>query len=586
MAEEITHLVYQNWTVQRSRVHVAGCRHYKKHGGGSGRNSKWYYCSSYHEARSIMNSFGYEDTGDCSCVFEPVQVRKDFGLREDTKQSEGLEDFIDELIKLSIEKGYIPKVFINMRRRYGTVNAIKSLVNSKEIQRGVRKLQELGLLHLAVETAVLKFPGKFTVKEQGLARWKLEQLGYDFRLQKDIKTKHCVSFYSDKVTDENKGEQSNKTEENNKKGNDTAIERHRMNKLLQSEFWVVATIEEVIKVIDDGADIKARDESGLTPLHWACALSTTPELVTLLLDRGANIEARDEHEKTPMHVASAFSNTPDVISLLLGAGANIEVRAKNGSTPLHWAARRSETPEVISVLLDRGANIEAREERGFTPIFRAVNNETGGIISLLLDRGAGIKAHNEDGLTVLHWAAQSNQTPEIISLLLDRGVDIESRDKSGWTPLHGAVFNERLEIISFLLERGANIECRDKIGLAPLHLAKTPEVISLLLDKGADIEARNESGLTPIFGAETPEVISLFLDRGADIEARSDNGYSPLHVAAAHSKTPEIISLLLDRGANAKAQDNEGKTPFAYAKENEHLKGTDVYWRLNEAKYK
>lgn len=579
MAEEITHLVYQNWTVQRSRVHVVGCRHYKKHGGGSGRNSKWYYCSNYQEANSVMNSFGYEDTGDCSCVFESELVGKDFGLHEDTKRNEELEDFIDELIKQSIEKRYTPLVFINMRNRYGTVKAIKRLVVSKDIQSGFRRLQELDLLHLSVERAVLEFPEKFTLEEQESARWKLEQVGYDFRLQKDIKVKRRVSCYSDNVKDENKGEQSNE------KGNDTIIERHRMNKLLQIEFWQVATIEEVTKVINDGADIKARDEVGLTPLHWACGISTRTEVIKLLLDRGANIEARDEHGKTPIHVASAFSTTPDVISLLLDAGADVEALTKTGLTPLGWAAAKSKTPEVISLLLDRGANIEARDKYGWTPIFGAVNNENRETFSLLLNRDANIESCDEDGKTLLHWAAMTNETPDVISLLLDRGADIESSDnKHGWTPLHVAVCNGKLEVISFLLERRANIECRDKIGLAPIHLAETRKVISLLLDKGANIEARNNNGRTAIFGAKTPEAVSSFLDRGADIEARDKDGFTPLHLAAAN-KTPEVISFLLDRGAKAKVRNNYGMTPFDLAEENEYLKGSDVYWRLNEAQY-
>ena len=111
----------------------------------------------------------------------------------------------------------------------------------------------------------------------------------------------------------------------------------------------------------------------------------------------------------------------------------------------------------------------------------------------------------------------------------------------------------------------------------------------LLLDRGADIEARNESGWTPLRVAvliEKLEVISLLLDRGANVETRDNElGWTPLHQAAKLNEKPEVISLLLDRGANAKAQDNYGKTPFDIAKENEHLKGTDVYWRLNEAQY-
>jgi hypothetical protein len=37
--------------------------------------------------------------------------------------------------------------------------------------------------------------------------------------------------------------------------------------------------------------------------------------------------------------------------------------------------------------------------------------------------------------------------------------------------------------------------------------------------------------------------------------------------------------------ADGKAKDSYGKTAFDYAQDNEKLKGTDAYWKLNEARY-
>ena len=285
MTEEVTHLVYQNWTVQRGRVHVVGCGHYKKRGGGSGRNIRWYHCSSYEEARSIMNGFGYEDTGDCSCVFE---------------------DFVDELIKQSRDKGHNPKVFINMRRRYGTINSIKSLVDCKEIHRGLRRLQELRSLHLSLEAVVLKFPDKFTIEERETARWKLEKLGYDFDLAEDTENAHRVSDSCDEITDENEGEQWSEedmlralqeiqgvpeeatlSDEKDGKKSDNELD-YLDNNLFNSRFWREATIDDVMKFIATITDIDVRDINGNTSLQWAVRCNRKPEVITLLLDRGAN----------------------------------------------------------------------------------------------------------------------------------------------------------------------------------------------------------------------------------------------------------------------------------------------------------
>ena len=66
--------------------------------------------------------------------------------------------------------------------------------------------------------------------------------------------------------------------------------------------------------------------------------------------------------------------------------------------------------------------------------------------------------------------------------------------------------------------------------------------------------------------------------------ARDKDGETPLHWAASGG-SPAVVDLLIARGADMKAEDDEGKTPADYAGENEALKGSDAYWRLNEARY-
>ena len=46
------------------------------------------------------------------------------------------------------------------------------------------------------------------------------------------------------------------------------------------------------------------------------------------------------------------------------------------------------------------------------------------------------------------------------------------------------------------------------------------------------------------------------------------------------------FALALAAAACVNARDEDGKTPFDYAKDNEALRGTDAYWRLDEARFK
>lgn len=78
--------------------------------------------------------------------------------------------------------------------------------------------------------------------------------------------------------------------------------------------------------------------------------------------------------------------------------------------------------------------------------------------------------------------------------------------------------------------------------------------------------------------------MSVLLEAGADLNARDEVGQTPLH-AAAGSETPAVVNALLEAGADANARDGSNKTPFDFAKGNSAIKGTDVYWRLNEARF-
>ena len=80
------------------------------------------------------------------------------------------------------------------------------------------------------------------------------------------------------------------------------------------------------------------------------------------------------------------------------------------------------------------------------------------------------------------------------------------------------------------------------------------------------------------------DAITTLLEAGADPNARDKYDYAPLHWAAidGHAK---VVEALLKAGADPMARNTFGKLPFDYAKDNDRLKGTDVYWKLHEARF-
>ena len=105
-----------------------------------------------------------------------------------------------------------------------------------------------------------------------------------------------------------------------------------------------------------------------------------------------------------------------------------------------------------------------------------------------------------------------------------------------------------------------------------------------LLEAWADPNARSSLGHTPLHSAATGtgEVVAALLEAGADLEARNLNGSPPLHLAA-RDGVAEVVITLLEAGADPGAQNKDGKQPFEYARDNEKLQGTGLYWMLRQA---
>ena len=55
-----------------------------------------------------------------------------------------------------------------------------------------------------------------------------------------------------------------------------------------------ATPEAIETLLEAGADIKARSESGGTPLMWAAENDSNPAIIETLLEAGANVKAKDK----------------------------------------------------------------------------------------------------------------------------------------------------------------------------------------------------------------------------------------------------------------------------------------------------
>jgi ankyrin repeat protein len=75
----------------------------------------------------------------------------------------------------------------------------------------------------------------------------------------------------------------------------------------------------------------------VTPLHSACAIVSYP-LTQLLLDNGADVNARQQGGGTPLHSA-AHQGATELVRLLIESGADINATTDAGDTALSFAEK-------------------------------------------------------------------------------------------------------------------------------------------------------------------------------------------------------------------------------------------------------
>ena len=91
-------------------------------------------------------------------------------------------------------------------------------------------------------------------------------------------------------------------------------------------------------LIEQGADIEAKDLYGETPLFYHAQVNDT-ERVTLLLEKGADVNAQDCYGNTPLHFAEHNVETAEI---LLKAGADPLAENESGQNVLERMLMRSD----------------------------------------------------------------------------------------------------------------------------------------------------------------------------------------------------------------------------------------------------
>ena len=121
--------------------------------------------------------------------------------------------------------------------------------------------------------------------------------------------------------------------------------------------------------------------------------------------------------------------------------------------------------------------------------------------------------------------------------------------------------------------------------------AVSPDDAASCLRTGSDAMARSEDGTTPLhyaaaYSNDNPAVLEVLIAAGADLNTRTEDGNTPLHYAADSNDDSAVLEVLIAAGADVNARNEGGELPFDFAEGNYAIKGSKVYWVLNDARFK
>ena len=334
-------------------------------------------------------------------------------------------------------------------------------------------------------------------------------------------------------------------------------------------------LDNIKMLIQNGADIQARDCDASTVLHFASHNSNQEVVKFLLKLNEISVNATDNLNRTPLMHACIDGGRLDNIKMLIQNGADIQASSKNGSTVLHFASRFSnhEVVEFLLKLNEISVNVTDNLNRT-PPMYACYDGGRLDNIKMLIQNGADIQARDCDASTVLHFASH-NSNPEVVRFLLKLNeISVNATDNLNRTPLmHACIDGGRLENIKMLIQNGADIQARDSDGSTVLHFAShnsNQEVLEFLLKLNQiSVNATDNFNQTPLMLACIDggrlDNIKMLIQNGADIQASSKNGSTVLHLAS-HCSNQEVVEFLLKLNEiSVNVTDNLNRTPLIYA---------------------
>ncbi|CAH1955983.1 unnamed protein product [Acanthoscelides obtectus] len=220
--------------------------------------------------------------------------------------------------------------------------------------------------------------------------------------------------------------------------------------------------DEVVRLLQKGADINTANVDGLTALHQAC-IDDNLDMVEFLVEHGADVNRGDNEGWTPLH-ATASCGFAYVARYLLERGADPAAVNCDGELPLDIADTREMEELLKQEIHNRGIDCDAARTEEETAMLQDAKEWLSTGSTHLVNA-----AHPGTGATALHVSAAKGYA-DVMRLLLQCGADVDAQDKDGWTPAHAAAHWGQRDACRLLAEHLADLDAKNYVGQTPFDL--------------------------------------------------------------------------------------------------------------------
>lgn len=342
----------------------------------------------------------------------------------------------------------------------------------------------------------------------------------------------------------------------------------------------MADLETLRHLVDLGANVALKGPDGKTSLHWA-VIGGDVEVTKYILSVSRDfVDARDDQGMTALHYAASICS-PEMCKILIGEGGAISDLADvNGVDAAGLGVYQQKLNDWLRGAL---ALTEAVVSQSKGPVkdeklrWAAVTEETG-IINVLIGMGmdpslppehssrttAVIKQGKLASKKILECGSLSE-----IRLAVAEGGCVNTVDEiSGLSPLHLSVIKGSVDVLSFLIDQKADVnKLSEKSKLGALEFAAVSnngiECMKILLKAGAHVTPAVMSAC--ISGGSAACLDALARKTGHHILEDPIGGEAPIAMAARSGKTEICLYMMHHKVRPDTTHDAEGRNAFLIA---------------------